>query len=421
MKRFAVGIILFVTLSVVIYKKVVVRAQEDGSCNDSKGIVTFPNDDPYGFNIIVAKKEAPENPIVVGQDEEKTGVNITVDVVSYPGSVSYMKDVCTGFDFPQSRMTFCDPNYKDGKYYYWKNTCVTENDVYRYIEGESLKVWLDPDSDTEQWLGWSEAAKGWPLRDMYPEKWSLGTWTPQGFVTVGDNGLWTEEQIKEFEAKNPGYNFLEADPRIGPLPTITMWLGMDPAATDLESYINRRVLALFGGFVNFFSNDPPLKKGECHPGHLTDYQGSCGVYINAPVDNSSSQSQDPRNDLFGGVDVDDPNKALFGGADVQDPQKALFGIDDSSGDLQRNNIQRLTLKLSNVPIDLPGKWRIGVEVHVKPATYDNGTRTEVYGGQYLYRKPDHDYALDDHYFLVYVYISTPCNSMEPDGCKNMVE
>jgi hypothetical protein len=139
------------------------------------------------------------------------------------------------------------------------------------------------------------------------------------------------------------------------------------------------------------------------------FKGSCGISINAP--------DDPVSDLFGGANTSDPNSALFGGADVNDPQEAFFGRDSFGAVLERKDINRLTVNLKNVPIDLPGLWRIGVRVHVEAATYDNGTRTEIYDVKNLVN-PYHKYVLDKHPFLVYVYISTPCNINEPEGCKN---
>jgi hypothetical protein len=431
MKRFVIAILLFVCVFGIEPKKVIVHAQEDSICADDMGKVRYKENKDYGWDITTVAKTAPPNPIVVGQDKEHRGVDITVDIVSYPGSITYLKEVtCTGFETPQSDMDSCDPYYKEGKYYYWKIICPTENEVYRYIDGTSLMVWLDPTPKTEQWLGWSSNTKGWPLRYMYPEKWSLGTWTPGGFTTVGDNGLWTEEQIKKFEAEHPGYNFLEADPRIGPLPTITMSLANDPMQADPSIPDLRRVLALFGDFTQFrWSGSSPEGK-YCHLGS-GEYRGSCEISINTPIDGSSSSPQDhgngmykesdiqdPNSALFGGADIQDPNSALFGGADVNDPQKALFGGDDFGGILKRNDIYHLALTMKNVPLDLPGEWRIGVEVSVRVAKYDNGTRTEVFTDEYLYRMPKHGYALEKHSFLVYVYISTPCNINEPEGCKN---
>jgi hypothetical protein len=408
MKHFAIAIVLFACLSVAVPKKAVVHAQADRNCPDSKGNVSYIKGGKNGWDIAFAAKTAPPNPIVVGQDKDHVGVDIKVDIVSYPGSITYLKDaICTGFETPQSDLTSCDPYYKDDKYFYWKINCPTENDVYRYIDGTSLKVWLDPDQETEQWLGWSEDAKGWPLRYMYPEKWSLGTWTPGGFTTVGDNGLWTEEQIKKFEAEHPGYNFLESDPRIGPLPTVTMKLASDPLKEDQSKPTMRRVIALFGDFTDS-PWDKSFPKGYCHVGY-PGFKGNCGISINAP--------DDPVSDLFGGVDTSDPTSALFGGADVNDPQKAMFGGDTYGTVLERMDIHRLTLTLKNVPLDLPGLWRIGIMVHVEAAKYDNTTRTEIYDVGDLV-KPYSDYVLKDHSLLVYLYISTPCNIQEPEGCKN---
>jgi hypothetical protein len=125
MKRFAIAIVLFVFLYVAVPKKVGVQAQAESVCkDDDKGRVHYTQGQEYGWEITAATKTAPPNPIVVGQDKEHRGVDIKVDIVSYPGSITYTKEVCTDFNNPQSNMASCDPYYKDSKYYYGRHNIV---------------------------------------------------------------------------------------------------------------------------------------------------------------------------------------------------------------------------------------------------------------------------------------------------------
>jgi hypothetical protein len=271
-----------------------------------------------------------------------------------------------------------------GEYYYLQPTCTLVSEpVFRYIEGKSLKVWLEPTADTKRWLGWDTETLDegkYPLRYLFPEKWSLGTWTPEGFTTEGDVGMWTEEEIKKFIAEHPGYNFLKADPRHTEIPTQYLPLAADPLVTDTLK-VGSRVIPLFGdGFAIWNGLNPVTAKNGCLiDGAGPDGQGYCAKTVN----------------------------------DRTDP---LFG----SVDLAADNITYLSVSFAHIPMDLPGEWYIAVEVRVRPAVYDGGRIESTKESQYFYRIPNYgfEYRLSEHTFVTYMWISTPCNPAELHGCEN---
>jgi hypothetical protein len=239
-----------------------------------------------------------------------------------------------------------------------------------------VKVWLVPTQYTLDWLGWdSEGLKDkHPLRYMFPEKWALGTWTPGGFTTVGDDFMFTEEQIDAFIAANPGFEFLKGDPRMEAIPTYALQRAQDP------NQPTQRVLALFGEFTNWYTGAVMTMEGPC----LVDRPGTKG------------RCQTTTNLSAGNLETE------------------LF-----NADLTAEGITYLRVELLNVPMDLPGDWYIGVSVWVRRATYDNGRRTETEpDDKKLTRFPGNGYELDstDHKFTTYILISTLCNSTEVDGC-----
>lgn len=367
-----------------------VHAQEANPCKADPGQVKYEDAEQFGFEITKSQKTDPAFPIVFGQDlEEKTGIKITIEIQSTPGKISYethdgYTDKCIGYPTRQDGLDLCYPYHKDGNHYYMTSVPICtphENEeVYRNIRGESLQVWLAPSEDTLKWLGWNTTGlKGgqYPLRYVFPEKWSLGTWTPEGFTTVGSDLMYTEEQIDRFIAENPGFEFLKSDPREEDLPSYALLRTKDPMT---EEGAPQRALALFGEFYSWYRMGKISSPGECLVNRLGTY-GICGTSTNL------SQS--------------DPSEELF------------------NADLTAKGITYLRLDMYNVPMDLPGQWYIGARVSVEPATYDNGRRTEVVPDPMkLSRYPTNGYELmtDEHTFLVYILISTPCNGAEMGGC-----
>jgi hypothetical protein len=358
-----------------------VRAQTVGVCKPDDGNVIYETDTDYGFDITVAEKTYPNFPIIVTQDKTHLGVNVVVEIQSFPGMISYetYDEKCIAFEEPQKGMELCSPYYSAGKYYYTKGECTPHSEkVFRYIDGTSVKVWLEPTERTSWWLGWTTEGipdSLFPLRYMYPEKWALGTWTPEGFMTEGDLGLWTEEEIRKFLEEHPGYNFLKADPRHREIPTLYLPLAQDP----LED--GSRVIPLFGDDFTEWNGQGALFTGDrCMiTGRGPDGNAYCAKTVN---------------------DIDDP----------------MFG----SVGLEAKNITFLRVSFSHIPMDIPGEWHIAVRVAVRKAVYGGGKLETVENEDFLFRLPGIGYYQDTpgHTFTTYMWISTPCNPNEYKGCDN---
>jgi hypothetical protein len=388
MKRIFYCQVFIIVLILIFPFSRVAKAVEANPCKEDSGVVTYQDSQQMGFGITFPEKIAPPYPIVFGQDlEEKTGVTIKIEIKSTPGTISYetfdgYSDECIGHPTWEDGMQGCPPYYADNQYYFITRVpkCTRhENEVvYRTILGDSLKAWLVPSPETLTWLGWdTQSTQGrYPLRYMFPEKWSLGTWTPEGYTTVGSDLMYTEEQIDRFIAANPGFEFLKSDPREQELPSYALVRVKDPTTGENDSL---RALGLFGEFSSWYSYGQISQPGECLVTRTGTY-GVCGTETNI------SQS--------------DPSQELF------------------NADLSAEGITYLRLGMYNIPMDLPGEWYVGVSVSVRPATYDNGRRTEVSDPMRRSRYPGNYYEPAEHSFLVYILISTPCNSMEIGGCDS---
>jgi hypothetical protein len=367
----------------------IARAQESNPCKPDPGTVIYNDKEGFGFDIAFPEEISPPYPIVFGQDlEKKTGVTIKIEIKSTPGMISYetfdgYSDECIGYPTYEQGMKSCPPYYSKGIYYCTarvpKCTTRTENEVYRTISGESMKVWLVPSPETLSWLRWdTNIINGkYPLRDLFPEKWSLGTWTPGGFTTVGSDLMYTEEQIDQFIAENPDFEFLKSDPRVEELPSYALVRVQDPTT---GGYTPMRALGLFGEFYGWYRYGHISSQGECLVNRTRTY-GVCGTETN--------------------ISRSDPSQEFF------------------NADLSAEGITDLRLGLYNIPVDLPGEWYVGVSVSVRPAKYDNGRRTEVVPDSSKTRRyPGNGYdpTEQEHTFIVYVLVSAPCNSAEVDGC-----
>jgi hypothetical protein len=404
MKKFVILGIFLTSLFMGMPGRTIVRAQDINPCKPDPGVVYFGNEDEkkYGFTIYRAEKVGPPKPLVIGQDlQEQTGVEINIEIRSLAGAISYetfdgYRQECRSYSRRQREMKSCFPGYDNGHYFYWTTVPICtlhENEkVYRTIDGESLKVWLLPSEKTVQWLGWNREGlfdDQYPLRYLFPEKWSLGTWTPGGFTTEGDAGLFADFQIEKFTSENPGFNFLKADPRAEKIPSYALMRINDPMGKDGNADL---VLALFGGFSENLGHAQQSKLGEClvsRPGT----QGKCEVIT----------SELGGNDSLGLPTFEKWKTGLTGGAD-----------------LTAKDITYLALNLHRVPLDLPGEWQIGLEVSVRAATYDNGRRTEVADPNNLIRNPNNLILNKDKpilgSFTSYIWLVTPCNPAEKDGC-----
>jgi hypothetical protein len=386
MKKTIACLPIFLIALISVQPPSIVQAQESNPCKPDPGKVTYFDEDQMGFEVTLADKTSPPFPIVFGQDlEDKEGVTIGVEVASRPGTISYESfdgytEECVGQTVWEDGPKGCPPYYAGGKYYYKKSVpiCTPHKDeqVYRSIVGLSLKVWLVPTDETLKWLGWNtDSTKDkYPLRYVFPEKWSLGTWTPGGFTTIGSDLMYTEEQIDQFIAENPGFEFLKSDPRESELPTYSLTRVQDPTTGNAPM----RALGLFGEFYSWYRYGQISHKGECLV-NRTGTNGSCAT---------------------------ETNLSRSGG-------KSKF----FNADLGAEGITYLRLDLNNVPVDLPGEWYVGVSVTVNSATYDNGRRTEVVpDSSKKTRSPGNGFNPKEHSFLVFILIASPCLANEVNGC-----
>jgi hypothetical protein len=382
MKKSQMALFLFLLFNAFQPRSHTVRTQSNNVCKPDYGNVVYATDPDYGFDIIRAEKTYPNYSLIVTQDKNHTGVNIVVEIKSYPGTITYetYDEKCERYDEPQKGMTLCSPYFSAGQYYYLTGTCTPHIDpVYRYIEGTSLKVWLEPSARTSWWLGWSTERLDedlYPLRYMFPEKWSLGTWTPEGFTTEGDLGLWTEEEIRKFLAEHPGYNFLKADPRRNEIPTQFLTLAENPMQLG-----GGRVIPLFGREFKAWNEIGTIASDDL---------------------------------CF--IDGAGPNGEGYCAKTVNDRTDPLFG----SVDLYADNITYLAVSFSHIPMDIPGEWYIAVEVSVRQAIYGGGKLEALDDHAFLTKMPGQGYYHDtpEHTFLTYMWISTPCNLAEVKGCDN---
>jgi hypothetical protein len=400
MKRSLVIIVLFFCLYASIPGMEVVWAQEGNPCESGAGIVHYQSqideEIQSGFRIKAVKTD-PAYPIVIGQDKEKRrGVDIRIEIQSIAGIVDPYETldgyrrVCRGYSGEQEDMKSCTPDHADGNYYHYWTTepiCTLHRDekTYRHINGESLQVWLMPSDDTINWLGWEIDNIGrHPLRFMYPEKWALGTWVPGGFTTEGDEGLFADYQIRKFTEEHPGFNFLKADPRKDILPESVLTRINDPALKTPGG----AALALYGRFTGFQDYGDISGPGACLIYDGREKTGWCWP--------STSPSSGGLMDL---------------------PAFEKWKAQYVEADLSGKEITYLGLTLKKVPLDLPGKWYIGVSVSVSPAKFNGGNRTEtVPDPTKLTRSPGNGYTPSEHAFQSYMLISTFCNPLEKEGC-----
>jgi hypothetical protein len=390
----ALGLVIWLYVSMSVER--LATAQGNAPCNPGTGIVEYTNHEGWGFEITKAEKTSPAYPIVIGQDkDDRRGVDIRIEIQSFPGTVEPYethdgdRQVCRGYSKRQKGLKSCSPSYEDGKFLYWTTEPICtrhENEqTSRFINGESLQVWLIPSDNTLMWLGWNIDFLGrYPLRFMYPEKWALGTWVPGGFISEGDEGLFADFQIRRFTEEHPGFNFLKADPRKDILPESVLTRINNPVTNPPGGV----ALALYGRFAGLNNYGGISGAGACLIYDGKEKTGWCWP--------TTSPSSDSLLDL---------------------PAFDKWKAQSVEVDLSRKDITYLGLTLKNVPLDLPGTWHIGVSVSVSPATYNGGNRTEVVPDpSKLFQFPGNGYDLKTHAFSSYMLISTFCNPMEKLGC-----
>jgi hypothetical protein len=89
MKQLITLSVILICLLLLSGKATTVRADSSNPCTPDPKVVSYPQGKENGFDIEIATKLGPPNPIVIGQDEEKIGVDIEVVIRSYKGSASY--------------------------------------------------------------------------------------------------------------------------------------------------------------------------------------------------------------------------------------------------------------------------------------------------------------------------------------------
>jgi hypothetical protein len=336
-----------------------------------------------------AKKTEPQFPIVIGQDEFKRGLDIEVTISAQSGSATYYKwvaheeaaDWILSSEIPSGMVC---PRSSGSYSYCYPAGCEEQpkETIYRKIWPERTRIWLDADPETRQWLSWQENLTGDPLRYVFPDDWGLGAWTPDGPRKSGFEGEGSE-----------WWTFLYGDPLLISVPTTNLEKVYEPTS---DAYSGKQVLGLWGSFSNFpgesvFSNDME----QCLLGKV----------------NSEGQP-------LGGECIITPGDAR-------------------STDKLTSNVTMLTIKLNNVPMDLPGHWMIGVTGYQYPAWYANGTRSEKDWRKIKGLEPIDEYSPNlkigpyelgfsnyyimksaDYSFDVYIIISTPCLASDPESCVN---
>jgi hypothetical protein len=353
------------------------NAKTEAACLAIIDKVKFPKP---SFSV-VAQKTAPKNPIVIGQDKEKVGVNITVSISSLSGTAEYPRWVTTiygraPYTYVPKGMN-CDRPINGVYSCYWiKSECKKITDtIFRMLKPARTQVWLDPTDDTRGWLGWNKDPKGDPLRFVLPDDWGFGAWTPEGWK----------------ERSNPGtggewWTFLYGDPMITHFPSTEMSVVYTPEPGNL--YSTRQILGLFGTYTNF----PGLPASS---------------------------------ELMNQCLIDDEVKSSRGNCVIEP-----YGVIGTS------KVTTLTFHFNNVPLDLPGRWRIGVVAYQLPAIYA-GNRTEIidefdlqlsvgpeergfpFFYEYVESENGEDFDMSPNKaFNSYIILATPCFNGDPKSCVN---
>jgi hypothetical protein len=341
-----------------------------------------------------AEKISPANVIVIGQDQEKQiGVNLSVTIIAEKGTVIKSREV-DGEPHPDNPIRSRAPDPAGYRCYtkpggvkecYEKKCKEFSETVYRYINPDSISIWLDPSEETEQFLGWKQGEVGqYPLRYLFPEKWALGAWTPTGLEgeTIGD---WSPsgEEVWAFGQENSWFTFLFPDPNEKDLPGQHLLQMSQPQR--ITGSVSRRVLALYGPFDYIQS----------------PYTQVNGTYARDCLIDASSLPGDANTPPSAGS-CDKPDNYTYS---------------------DKENI--IIINFDRIPLDLPGDWQIGIKAEQYPAKYDFG-KTEVitdpnelkFGPSDYGWGPINMYDISTITFPCYVVISTPCTNSDPKSCKN---
>jgi hypothetical protein len=394
------GLILF-------FSPEAIRVQAAGGCKPRGfGKVIAPLEHPFGFGFNVAQKTAPQNVIVWGQDEAKLGVNIRIELRSYPLTVKvtdYNKVECVQLSASEVeaigrenlascgggkgyRLKAAGSGYDD----LWCVPYSRDETVFRQIQQDTIKIWLNPSDITRQWLGWNNLKSpngNYPLRFVYPESWTVNSWDSSGWIVEGDPLSIGGHDVLGSEGDS-GFDYVKSEPTEYAIPSRTLRVAFDPISMQVYQERNP-VLALYGSFSGFYSGTS---------GHPVEVPGSGACEF-----------------IFGETDVTGKGTApqWESGSDVY-----------PSCEKDGKTIWQ-TFFFNNIPLDLPGTWQIGILFFVAPATFEGQPIIgEVIPGEEDRLLPwdgngnttDIRYNMELHSFQSYIIMSVPCNDLEPGSC-----
>jgi hypothetical protein len=331
-----------------------------------------------------------KNVIVYGQDEEEEGVSMTIKISALPGIINHHEWdehlECRYYDKYQKGRDDDLCNETDYGWYYndmvkYCNKNLPPRTVRRNIS--DVVVWLQPSQETLAWLGWgtkeTETGKA-TLPYIFPSRWMVGTWTGDGFKVEGtpDVTMSPEYTAKWFQQMRD-YNFLAGD--TGEIPNL--WsVTMVETASPISN--NQQTLGIFGYFkLTMMTNPMPF-----------DYSGGSQWRVNYWVLNLYTN------------------------------KKRATSVPEAKNSLEQG-MDELTIQMQHLPLDLPGKWYIGIAVEMLPAVVsynDNGwvirdiQETWPFEEEKIFSEAEIGYTMLDNFFYSYILLSSPCNPMEQDGC-----
>jgi len=93
-----------------------------------------------------------------------------------------------------------------------------------------------------------------------------------------------------------------------------------------------------------------------------------------------------------------------------------------------DGLDSVTLELRNIPMDLPGKWFVGVIVEMEKAKFSYKHKSEIGvertdqswwdddNPSRWFTMDEANYKIVDNYFFEFVILSAPCNPLEEMNC-----
>jgi hypothetical protein len=411
-KKIIVGVLLVAVLT--ISNKTIAQAYAADPCHDYRhgmddNHIHYAANYSLGFNNPILQI-TPNSPIVVGQDEERRGVTIKIKLESYPGQVDNWR--FSGYQhkysnciYPYDGLDLVPCTTGKGTKMYQRDegpdmskpicTLDLKNpiSVHRRIDLSTLHVWLEPDRNTKDWLGWGGGTGGStgknPLRYIYPESWALTKFNGEQKLCEGSRC-----DLSEF-----AYDYLKADPNLSLIPSRTL-MKIDGSWVDTIPEMGSPVLGLWGGFS--------LDLGWIFHVGLSD---PCDCLIDKKhVDRNVGYFKSTQ-DIY-----NDPNgKDAYGQCD---PINAC-GI--TEGDNPPGMVTNIELLLDKVPMDLPGTWMVGIYFQVQNATDDTGDPVPYEKIDFKFRtfgltSPIYTDHRELFTFSVYMLMTTPCNDQDKLGC-----